>query len=83
MNDTIRGGYMNDRNVEIAGILKELSEKYGVSPINISVAILLCQPFQALPVTAVSSVAQLEETLKADSVELEAEDIARLNSYFG
>ena len=82
LSPEIAKGYVNDRNLEIAHILEDMAEKYKTTPIAISLAILLCQPFAAFPVIAVSRLAQLSELLAADDITLEAEDIALLNAYF-
>jgi len=67
--------------MDLAYTLEAMAEKYETTPIIISVAILLAQPFQVLPVTAVSGPQQLLETLKADSLVLERDDIELLSKY--
>lgn len=81
LSDVLKGGYVNERNMDLAYTLETMAEKYETTPITISVAILLEQPFQVLPVTAVSGPEQLLETLKADSLKLEKEDIETLSKY--
>lgn len=81
LSDTLKGGYVNDRNMELARLLEGMAEKYETSPLIISVAILMAQPFGAFPVTAVSSPEQLLETLRADAIKLDEEDISTLSKY--
>ena len=58
-----------------------MTAKYETSPVAISLAALMIQPFEAFPVIAVSNENQLLEILKADEIRLEQEDIELLSKY--
>lgn len=81
LSETLERGYVNSRNLEIGELLKKLAEKYHASPVALSLAILMNQTFQVIPVTAASTPGQLEEILQAGELELEAADVEQLNQY--
>jgi pyridoxine 4-dehydrogenase len=65
---------------EPGGPLDELAEETGASPAQLALAWLLHTSPVVLPIPGTSSVAHLEENVGAASVELTAEQVARLDA---
>ncbi len=61
-----------ERAVELAG-------KRGVTPINIALAYVLCQPFPTFPIVGPRTLEEVRTCLPALDVELSAEEVAWLN----
>jgi pyridoxine 4-dehydrogenase len=60
-------------------ILDEVADKYGATPRQIGLAWLLQHSPVALPIPGTSSVAHLEENIKAADIKLDDEDVAKLD----
>ncbi|MEN6562926.1 MAG: aldo/keto reductase [Christensenella sp.] len=82
LNPAMEKAYGNTRNQELTGILLNMAEHYHTTPLTLSLAILLQQNFQVIPVTAVSDTNQLAESMKASELRLSGDDIALLNRFF-
>lgn len=82
LSPALEKAYGNQRNLELTGILWNMADKYQASPFALSLAILLQQDFQVIPVTAASDTNQLTESMKASELRLSDEDIALLNRFF-
>ena len=74
--------YRGAATFEIAERTAEVAAKHGKSPAQIALAWLLGKPAVHAPVVGVSSVAQLDELVAANSIALEAEDVAYLEALY-
>ncbi len=82
LSPALEKAYGNKRNKELAEILLTMAEHYQATPLTLSLAILLQQDFQVIPVTAASDTSQLAESMKASELRLSDDDIALLNCFF-
>lgn len=73
----MKKAYFNTRNFKAYEDLCVMHERSGVSMIGLSVAALLSQPFQAIPIVAVSRLSQLSDILEAGNVRLLKEFIEK------
>jgi pyridoxine 4-dehydrogenase len=67
-------------NIKVDKILKSLGEKYRATPYQIALAWLLNHSRSILPIAGTSSVAHLEENIKALEIILTPEEISELDS---
>lgn len=67
-----------DRNVEAAGIVRDIAETYGATPAQIAIAWLLHQGEDIVPIPGTKRLSRLLENVAAASIRLNAEDLARL-----
>jgi aryl-alcohol dehydrogenase-like predicted oxidoreductase len=67
-----------DRNVEAAGIVRDIAEGYGATPAQIAIAWLLHQGEDIVPSPGTKRLSRLLENVAAASISLNAEDLARL-----
>ena len=74
--------YRGAATFEIAERTAEVAAKHGKKPAQIALAWLLGKPAVHAPVVGVSSVAQLDELVAANSIALEAEDMAHLEALY-
>ena len=74
--------YRGAATFEIAERTAEVAAKHGKKPAQIALAWLLGKPAVHAPVVGVSSVAQLDELVAANSIALEAEDVAYLEALY-
>jgi aryl-alcohol dehydrogenase-like predicted oxidoreductase len=81
LSPALEQAYGNSRNRTLQKILVSLAEDYHTTPFVLSLAVLLHQDFQVIPVTSASSKIQLEETLKASEFRLIDHDVAILNRF--
>lgn len=70
--------YGNAVNEKRFAATRALAEKHGVSINEVVLAYLLCQPNQTIPIFGGSSVEQVEESIKAADLSLNAEELAQL-----
>lgn len=68
--DSAGSVYWTDRNLMIYYHLLKLYKEYGLSFISMSIAYLLNQPFQVLPVCGVSHIEQLDDIVQGAKVKL-------------
>ena len=67
----IKKAYINERNLKIYERLLELKEKYNVSLYTLSLACLLNQPFDVIPISSVRNASQLNGFLQASEIAIE------------
>ena len=71
--------YLNPRGLRILDALDEVAEKWNVTPATISLAWLLAQPGIAAPIASATNDEQLKELMKSVEIELNADDLNKLN----
>ncbi|SMD00897.1 aldo/keto reductase [Pedobacter africanus] len=83
LNKSQRGAaaknYLNERGFKILKALDEVSEQYNASLASISLAWLMARPSVTAPIASVTSLAQLEDLVRAAELKLNNEDIAILD----
>ncbi|OQB14982.1 MAG: General stress protein 69 [Firmicutes bacterium ADurb.Bin193] len=72
LSDRLKNTYLNERNLRIYEELAVISKKTGFSVQALSLAYLLCQPFQVIPITSVSNTAQFKDIFHASDIILES-----------
>jgi aryl-alcohol dehydrogenase-like predicted oxidoreductase len=75
----IKERYMNERGFGILDQVDVIGKAHGLTPAQVSLAWLLNQPVITAPIIGANSVAQLNDSLKAGSVTLTAEDVKALD----
>ncbi len=75
--DNMRSAYVNSRNLRVYKELLEQSERLGVSVHALSLAALINQHFDVIPVNSVRSVEQLRGIIQASETALEVDIIER------
>ena len=78
-----RGGgigkkYLNDRGRAILSALDSVADRHSVTPAQVALAWLMQAPGITAPIASSTSVAQVNELLKATELQLSAEDVAAL-----
>jgi aryl-alcohol dehydrogenase-like predicted oxidoreductase len=80
---SIRGGrmeaYLNDRGRRVLAALDEVADDAGATQAQVALAWLAAQPGITAPIASATSVEQLEELLGVLTLELSAEQMARLS----
>jgi aryl-alcohol dehydrogenase-like predicted oxidoreductase len=71
--------WFSDDNFERLARSRELARKYGVLPINIALAYVLCQPFPTFPLIGPRTLAELRTSLPALGVALTLDEANWLN----
>jgi aryl-alcohol dehydrogenase-like predicted oxidoreductase len=71
--------YDRERAFDLIDLLRSIGAKRGASPAQVSLAWLLTRPAVSSILVGASSVAQLDENLKATDVKLEADDLSALD----
>ena len=71
--------YLNPRGLRILDALNRVAGKYNVTPATISLAWLIAQPGIAAPIASATNEEQLRELMKSVEIELNAEDLNKLN----
>jgi len=71
--------YLNARGLRILAALDEVAKRHGATPAQISLAWLLTRPEVTAPIASATSLAQLDELMKAPTIKLVREDIAALD----
>ncbi len=78
-----RGGrikqYLNARGLRILAALDAVAARHGATPAQISLAWLIARPEVTAPIASATSLAQLDDIMRAPSLELSAEDMAALD----
>lgn len=75
--DCAGSAYWTDRNLMIYYDLMKLYKEYGLSFISMSIAYLLNQPFQVLPVCGVSNMEQLDDIVRGTELHLPKEMVEK------
>ena len=78
-----RGGrlkrYFDARGVRILKALREIAPRHNATPAQIALAWLIAQPLITAPIASATSVAQLDELMKAPAIKLSRDDLAALD----
>ncbi len=81
---SVRGGgmerYLNERGYRVLAALDEIAGETGATPAQVSLAWLASQPGVTAPIASATSLEQLEELLGVFTLELDTEQIERLNA---
>jgi aryl-alcohol dehydrogenase-like predicted oxidoreductase len=78
--DAAGTGLLSDRNQRIADAVREVAAELDATPAQVALAWLMGRPGVVLPIVPARKAAQLRENLGAVDVELDAEQLARLES---
>jgi len=74
----VRDAYLNDRGLAVLEALDEIAAAHGVSDAAVSLAWLRAQPTVVAPIASATSREQLAELLQSATLELTAQELARL-----
>lgn len=77
---TIGQKYFNDRGFAILKALDAVSARHGVNQAQVALAWLMQAPGITAPIASATSVAQVQELLKALDVQLTARDVRELQA---
>lgn len=85
LSKSVRGprrvkAYLDDKGYRILAALDQVAARTGATPTQIAIAWLIGKPAVTAPIASATSVAQLEELLKAASLTLDAEAMAMLDA---
>ncbi len=72
--------YFDPRGLRILKALREIAPRHDASPAQIALAWLIAQPLITAPIASATSVAQLDDLVKAPAIKLNADDLLSLNS---
>lgn len=72
--------YLDKRGMKILAALDEVSAAHGAKPAEVALAWLMARPGVTAPIASATSRAQVESFARAASLELSADDIARLTA---
>jgi aryl-alcohol dehydrogenase-like predicted oxidoreductase len=72
--------YLNARGFCVLAALDAVAARQSASPAQVSLAWLIARPEVTAPIASATSMAQLEDLLKAPSIKLSPEDIAALDA---
>lgn len=75
--------YLNERGFAIVAALQEQAQRLGATPAQVALAWLIARPEVTAPIASATSMAQLEDLVKAATLQLDAEAIAALNKVSG
>jgi aryl-alcohol dehydrogenase-like predicted oxidoreductase len=76
--DAAGTGLLNDRNQRIADSVREVAAELDATPAQVALAWLMSRPGVVLPIVGARKEAQLRENLGAVDVQLDADQLARL-----
>jgi aryl-alcohol dehydrogenase-like predicted oxidoreductase len=83
LGKSARGGgmkkYLNPRGMKILAALDEVAKRYDAKPAQIALAWLLKRPGVTAPIASATNLLQLEELLRAISLDLDADAVAMLD----
>ena len=77
ISEEMKKAYINNRNMEALAQMQEMKAKTGKSVMALSIAALTNQPFQTIPVAAVSRLEQLDGILEGSDIVLPEDFIKR------
>ena len=72
--------YLNDRGLRILAALDAVAQRYGATPGQVAVAWQMVQPGITAPIASATSVAQLQELVKATQLQLDSDALAQLDA---
>jgi aryl-alcohol dehydrogenase-like predicted oxidoreductase len=73
------GHYLTARGFRILEALDRAADRYHVQPASVALAWLIARPGITAPIASVTNLAQLDEMLKASTLELDAASLDLLN----
>ncbi|EFE95778.1 aldo/keto reductase [Serratia odorifera] len=76
--DTVAARYLNPRGFRILAVLDQTAEKHRSTPAQIALAWLMARPSITAPIVSATSLQQLDELVGATRVQLDAQDMQRL-----
>jgi aryl-alcohol dehydrogenase-like predicted oxidoreductase len=76
--DAAGTGLLSDRNQRIADVVREVASELDATPAQVALAWLMSRPGVVLPIVGARREAQLRENLAAIDVQLDAEQLTRL-----
>jgi aryl-alcohol dehydrogenase-like predicted oxidoreductase len=71
--------YLNERGMRILKALDEVSKQHGANPAQVSLAWLMVQPAVTAPIASATTLAQLDDLVKATQLKLDPNAIKMLN----
>ena len=77
--ENIKATYLNQHNLRVYEKLLNLKNKYNCSLHTLSIAYLLNQPFQTIPVSSVRNTNQLNELTLAGDIILDSKELSEIN----
>lgn len=72
------GTYLNERGLRILAALDAVSKAQGATPAQVAIAWLIARPSLVAPIASATSVAQLQDLIKATALNLNLSEIAQL-----
>lgn len=77
---SVQKNYFNDRGWRILKALDEVAAETSANPTQVSIAWLIAQPLVTAPIASATSIAQLEDLMKAAKLNLDDISLAKLNA---
>ena len=77
--DGVKRRFMNDKGFKVLDAVIDVANKHGVKPTQVALAWILKQKTIASPIIGANTVEQLEDILATSTVNLQEDDIKRLN----
>ncbi len=77
--DGVKNRFMNEKGFKILDAVTEVANKHGVNPTQVALAWILKQKTIASPIIGANTVEQLEDILTTFDVNLQEEDMKKLN----
>lgn len=77
---SVQKNYFNDRGWRILKALDEVAVELGANQTQMSIAWLIAQPLVTAPIASATSIAQLEDLMKAAQLNLDDKSLAKLNA---
>ena len=71
--------YLDDRGLKILAALDEVAAQLGSTPGQVAIAWVMAQPAVVAPIASATSLAQLQDLVKASRLRLDPQVLARLN----
>ncbi len=82
LEEWLRGRLLQDKTIEVVKNFKTIADELGVSRSQLAIAWTLRQPGVTSAITGATKVSQLEETLKAIDLKLDAEVLGKIDAVF-
>lgn len=77
---SVQKNYFNDRGWRILKALDEVAVELGANQTQVSIAWLIAQPLVTAPIASATSIAQLDDLMKAAKLNLDDISLAKLNT---
>lgn len=77
---SVQKNYFNERGWRILKALDEVAGELGANQTQVAVAWLIAQPLVTAPIASATSIAQLDDLIKAAHLELDENSLAKLNA---